>query len=83
LKPKLNKRIDSLAVRATGKLIAANAVWETGHVDDQLVGVEKLRLAARPVLGLDDERRQSAMGRREASRQSTRTCADDHDVPVR
>ncbi len=81
VEPELHQGVDRLAVSAGRELFAGDAVGEAGDVDDLLVGVQKLWLAAGFVLGFEDERGEAAVGRREAGGQARGTGADDHDVP--
>ena len=83
VEPELHQGLHGLPVRALRQLLAGNAVGKARDVDDPLVGVEKVRLAARRALGLDDERGERAMRGGEARGQTGGSGADDHDIPVR
>ena len=79
---KLNECVFRLAKHPSGKLLPGNPVGKARNVDDLFIRVEELRLAARPVLGFDNQRRQASVGGREAGGESCGTRAHDYDVPV-
>ncbi len=81
-KAELHQCIACLPVSALGEFFAGDPVGKTGDVDDALIGVQKLRLSARLAFRLDDQRRQTAVGRRQPGRQPGGSRADNHDVPV-
>src|SRR4029079_16681214 len=68
VKSKLHKSIHGLPVGSLRKLFACDTIGKPRNVNDPLIGIQELRLSSRPILGLDDQRRQSAMSGGKAGR---------------
>src|SRR4051794_9705327 len=75
--------LDTVGIVDGDEFLARNTIGKARDVNDPLVGVEEVRLAARRSLRLQDERRQRAMRGGETRSQTGRSRANDHDVPVR
>ena len=66
-----------------GKFFSGDSVGETRDINNLLVGVKELGLAAGLVFGLDDQRCQAAMGGCQPGGEARRAGTNNHDVPVR
>lgn len=82
IEAKLHERLDGLSIRALRELVAGDAIGKARDVDNPLVRVEKLRLATRSILGLDDERGERPVRGRQSGREARGAGPDNHDIPV-